>query len=146
MKRLSFIFGILIVLSLFVSSCYEESEQINELVNTRQFELASKKKEKKITYISSEKKIRLGSGETAPNLVCKAELNDSILVITFEGCIEDASIVIIDNLTNDIIYERSEGEVDENITITIEKLSYIKSFYIKVESPTEILQGYITYP
>lgn len=146
MRKLAYICGISFMLSLFVSSCHDESEQMDELNTVKKIELTSeKKKDKKITYISSEKKSRLGSGEYPVNLICKAELSDFTLDITFEGCLEDAAITIINNLNDEIVFESERGTVDDKVSITIRKSSFYNSFYIKVESPMEILQGNISY-
>jgi hypothetical protein len=146
MRRLAYILSFSIVLSLFVSSCHDESEEMEELNTVKKIELTSeKKKKKKITYISSEKKIRTASGEYPVSLICKAELSDFTLNITFEGCMEDATITIINNLNNEKILERPKGTVNDDVSITIRKSSFYNSFYIKVESPMEILQGNISY-
>ena len=144
MKRLYFILGVSILLFLLISSCHDESEQMVNLNVIQKFELTSEKKKSKITYISSEKKIRIGSGEDPVNLICKAELSEFTLHITFEGCMEDATIVIINNLNNEIVFEQAESTINENVSITLRKSSVFNSFYIKVESPTEILQGNIS--
>ena len=145
MRKLAYICGISFMLSLFVSSCYDESEQMDDSA-VKKMELTSeKKKDKKITYISSDKKSRLGAGDNSVNLICKAELSDYTLYITFEGCLEDAAITIINNLNDEIVFESERGRVDDNVSVTIRKSSFYNSFYIKVESPTDILQGNISY-
>lgn len=144
MRKLAYICGISFMLSLFVSSCYDESEQMDNST-VKKIELTSEKKKTKITYISSEKKSRLSSGEYPVNLICKAELSDLTLDITFEGCLEDAAITIKNNLNDEIVFESERGRVDDNVSVTIRKSSFYNSFYIKVESPTDILQGNISY-
>lgn len=145
MRKLAYICGISFMLSLFVSSCHDESEQMDELNTVKKIELTSEKKKTKITYISSEKKSRLSSEEYPINLICKAELSDFTLDITFEGCLEDAAITIKNNLNDEIVFESERGRVDDNVSVTIRKSSFYNSFYIKVESPTDILQGNISY-
>ncbi len=146
MRKFSYILGISFMLSLFVSSCHDESEQMDEFNSVKKIELTSeKKKGKKITYISSEKKYRESSGEYPVSLICKAELSDFTLNITFEGSMEDATITIINNLNNEIVLEREKGTINDDVSITIRKSSFYNSFYIKVESPTDILQGNISY-
>lgn len=146
MRKLAYICGISFMLSLFVSSCHDESEQMDELNSVKKIELTSeKKKGKKITYISSEKKYRESSGEYPVSLICKAELSDFTLNITFEGSMEDATITIINNLNNEIVLEREKCSLNDDVSITIRKSSFYNSFYIKVESPTDILQGNISY-